>query len=499
MSVQTTDQPMLSIRGVRMQFPGTLALESVDLDIYPGEVVALLGENGAGKSTLAKIIAGVQKPTSGTLEWQGAPFTPGSPAEAFNAGVGMIHQEMQLVPELSVAENVYFGRWPTRNGLVDRAAMEAGSQTKLQQLGFSQPVSTLVRELSVAGQQQVEIARALVVNSKLVILDEPTAALGGEETEALFDRVRELQQEGVSFIYVSHRLAEIAQIATRIVVLRDGTLVATHDSASVSTDQLVAEMVGRAVDRLFPELSTPSETEVISVRQVTAENGQVKPISFEVRGGEIFGIAGLVGAGRTELVRAIAGADPSSTGVVQVLGSTVRPHSVPAAVRAGIVMVPESRKEQGVIVSESIEENIALPNLDLVSDASGFVTGVKIRGLSDGAIDAMGVKGKPAALVSSLSGGNQQKVVIGKWLERKPRVVILDEPTRGIDVGARAAIYDVIVGLAADDVAVILVSSDLEEVLGLSHRVMVLSRGESRGVLERAEATPEAVMTLATH
>ncbi|MGC4154030.1 MAG: sugar ABC transporter ATP-binding protein [Propionicimonas sp.] len=492
-------EPILTVRGAVMRFPGTLALDSVDLDIYPGEVVALLGENGAGKSTLAKIIAGVQAPTAGVMTWLGKPYEPGGPADAIGNGIGMIHQEMQLLPDLTVAENCFVGRWPMKAGRLDQKAMSDAARAKLAELGFERPMSTLVRELSVAGQQQVEIARALLMDTRLLILDEPTAALGDDETEALFDCVRQLQREGVSFIYVSHRLAEIAKIATRIVVLRDGEWVASHDRADVPTEQLVAEMVGRSVERLFPPVESPREEIVLSVRGLSAAGGFVRDIDFDVHAGEVFGIAGLVGAGRTELVRAIAGADPSAHGAVTVAGGGVRAHSVAAAVAKGLVMIPEDRKQQGVIVPMTIHDNLVLPNFDRVSSAAGWVLPSRTKPFTQAAIAEMGVKGKAEWPVGTLSGGNQQKVVLGKWLARSPRVVVLDEPTRGIDVGARAAIYEVIAGLSREGVAVIVVSSDLEEVLGLSHRVMVLSRGESRGILPRDEATAERVMHLATH
>ncbi|MGC3955935.1 MAG: sugar ABC transporter ATP-binding protein [Propionicimonas sp.] len=492
-------EPILTVRGAVMRFPGTLALDGVDLDIYPGEVVALLGENGAGKSTLAKIIAGVQPPTEGTMTWLGRPYQPSGPADAIGNGIGMIHQEMQLLPDLTVAENCFVGRWPMKGGRLDQKAMSEAARAKLAELGFERPMGTLVRQLSVAGQQQVEIARALLMDTKLLILDEPTAALGDDETEALFSCVRQLQREGVSFIYVSHRLAEIARIATRIVVLRDGEWVASHDRPDVPTDQLVAEMVGRSVERLFPPVEQPREQVVLSVRRMSAANGFVRDIDFEVHAGEVFGIAGLVGAGRTELVRAIAGADPSAQGEVRVADGPVPAHSVSAAVGRGLVMIPEDRKQQGVIVPMTIHDNLVLPNFDRVANSAGWVLPGRTRPFAQAAILELGVKGKAEWAVGNLSGGNQQKVVLGKWLARSPKVVVLDEPTRGIDVGARAAIYDVIAGLSKEGVAVIVVSSDLEEVLGLSHRVMVLSRGRNRGVLPREEATAERVMYLATH
>ncbi|MDO8107181.1 sugar ABC transporter ATP-binding protein [Isoptericola sp. b441] len=493
----TTSDDGLVVRGVTKQYPGTRALHDVDVHVGPGECVALLGENGAGKSTLAGIIAGITQPTEGTMLWHGEPFAPASPSDSIAAGVGLIHQEMRLLPDLSVAENVLVGRWPTRSGgWVSRGQMRARAQEKLEQLGFTQSMDVPVRTLSVAGQQQVEIAKALMLDAKLLILDEPTAALGAHETEALFERIHLLKADGVSFIYVSHRLAEIRQIADRIVVLRDGEKVAEHATADVPQDQLIKEMVGRSVDRLFPEVRPPADRVVLEVESLSSPTGRFRDISFEVRAGEVFGIAGIVGAGRTELVRAITGADPSH-GTVRVDGAEVRRHSVQGAIKAGMVMIPEDRKGQGVIVPDTIQDNVVIANLDRIAPG-GWLAPRKARQTAAHAVERFGVKGKPEHLVSSLSGGNQQKVVLAKWLERGPKVVILDEPTRGIDVGARASIYDVITELSRAGVAIVVVSSDLDEVLGLSHRVMVLSRGTDRGVLERDEAEAARVIELAT-
>jgi len=493
----TADNRGLQVRGATKEYPGTVAVQNVDLDILPGEVVALLGENGAGKSTLSSIIAGVTQPTTGTMTWNGEPYAPTTPGDAIAAGIGLIHQEMRLLPDLSVAENVLVGRWPMRRGFLDAKSMREEARAQLQRLGFKGSMDTAVRDLSVAGQQQVEIAKALMLDASLLILDEPTAALGQSETDALFECVRSLQAEGVSFIYVSHRLAEIAQIATRIVVLRDGRKIKEHASGEVSPTQLVEEMVGRPVDRLFPEVPPPSEEVVLQIRDLQDKAGTFKDVSFEVRAGEIFGIAGIVGAGRTELVRAIAGAQHRSGGSVEIDGKILKPDDPRAAIRSGIVLIPEDRKQQGLVVSDTIENNIALPNLAKIG-SGGWVAPSKVRKLATAVANGIGMKGNVALPVGSLSGGNQQKVVIGKWLERDPRLVILDEPTRGIDVGARASIYEVIAELARNGNAVIVVSSDLEEVLGLAHRVMVLARGQNQGILDPHEASPTRVMELAT-
>ena len=483
----------LIVKGVSKRFDATQALDQIDLEVKPGEVVALLGENGAGKSTLSNIIAGTFPPDTGSMQWQGRPYAPAEPGEAIAAGIGMIHQELRLLPDLSVAENVFIGRWPMKGGRIDREQMNARAAAQLQRLGLDIPPERNVRSLRVAAQQQVEIAKALTLDAKLLLLDEPTAALGAEETEHLFAVIDQLRTEGVSFIYVSHRLEEIARIADRIVVLRDGRWVASHESAQVPVSQLIEDMVGRNLDRLFPAADEPGSEEVLQVNGLTG-NG-FRDVSFSVRAGEILGIAGIVGAGRTELVRAIAGADPVAAGSVSVNGTPLRLGDPLTAIRAGIALVPEDRKAEGIVLDMPIADNIAVTNLDRLAEG-GWVKPGRVRATAQSAIARLQVKGAPEQHVRALSGGNQQKVVIAKWLERKPKVIILDEPTRGIDMGARAAIYEVIADLARAGMAVVVVSSELEEVLGLSHRVMVLSRGEQRGILE--DPTDHTVMELAT-
>ncbi|MCQ8280066.1 sugar ABC transporter ATP-binding protein [Acetobacteraceae bacterium KSS8] len=487
----------LLLRGIRKAFGTNIVLHGIDLSIRPGEMVALLGENGAGKSTLSSIIAGLNRPDAGEMEWEGRAYAPDNPGDALENGIGLIHQEMKLLPDLSIAENVFVGRLPMRGGRVDRAWMRERAGAHLRALGLDVSPDRLVRGLSVAAQQQVEIAKALTLGARLLILDEPTAALGLAETEHLFAQVRRLKNEGVSFLYVSHRLEEIAQICDRIVVLRDGHLVATHDTAQVPVPVLLRDMVGRSIDRIFPSVQPPDTREVIHVDTLSSKSGAFRDVSFSVHAGEVFGIAGIVGAGRTELVRAIAGADPVSSGAIVLDGEALRTGQPDEAIRRGIVLVPEDRKGQGVVLDHSIADNLALGNADRIA-RSGWLTPDTVSRFAQELVQRLGVKGRPEQSARSLSGGNQQKVVIARWVARSPRVFILDEPTRGIDMGARAAIYDLIAGLAAQGMAVIVVSSDLEEVLGLSHRVMVLARGRQMGVLPRAEASNVRVMELAT-
>src|SRR3954454_19592721 len=427
----------LVVRGASQRFGATQALDHIDLDVRPGEVVALLGENGAGKSTLSNIIAGTFLPDTGSMQWQGRPYAPAAPGDAIAAGIGMIHQELRLLPDLSVAENVFIGRWPMTGGRVDREQMNRRAAEQLKRLGLDISPTRTVRSLRVAAQQQVEIAKALTLDAELLLLDEPTAALGAEETESLFAVIEQLRREGVSFIYVSHRLEEIARIADRVVVLRDGRWVASHDTAQVPVPQLIEDMGGRNLEQICPDTGAPTGGEVLRVEGLSGVGFQ--DISFSVREGEVLGIAGIVGAGRTELVRAIAGADPVASGTVTVDGRPLALGDPKAAIRAGVALVPEDRKAEGIILDLPIADNVALCNLDRLSDG-GWVRPARVRAVAEHAIAKLQVKGAPEHPVRSLSGGNQQKAVIAKWLEPQPRVIILDEPTRGIDMGARAAI-----------------------------------------------------------
>ncbi|MFD1745440.1 sugar ABC transporter ATP-binding protein [Rhizobium helianthi] len=489
-------EPLLSLKGVSKSYGPVQVLHKMDLDIYPGEVVALLGENGAGKSTLSGIIAGSRTPSEGSMTWLGKPYAPASPREAIDKGVVLIHQELQLLPELSIAENVFIGRWPMKNGVLDRADMVRRAQEQLARLNLHIPATRKVAGLSTANQQLIEIAKALALNARLMILDEPTAALGGAETEALFEQVRKLRAEGVGIIYISHRMEEIAKIADRIVVLRDGHRVNEFADSKTPVRTIVESMVGRSLERMFPPLPQPESRKVLEVKSLTGADGAFENVSFDVHEGEILGIAGLIGAGRTELVRCICGADPVRGGEVCLNGEVLKLSSPADAIEKGLVMVPEDRKLQGLVVQHQIGENVAYANLDRFE--GGWITRSKKSALVDKAISAFGVKGKADQSASDLSGGNQQKVVIAKWLIRNPKVVVLDEPTRGIDVGARAGIYDIISGLARQGVAVIVVSSDLEEVLGVSNRILVLAQGRQTGILDHDKANDVSIMELAT-
>lgn len=490
--------PILVLKNIYKSFGAIEVLHGVDLEVCPGEVVALLGENGAGKSTLSNIISGTILPTSGEMSWQGEPYAPTSPREAIDAGVGMIHQELLLLPHLSIAENVFVGRYPMKWGRVDRREMQRRAKTGLQRLGLEVSPRRVVHGLSTASQQLIEIAKALTLNARLLILDEPTAALGGEETKLLFKQIERLKADGVGIIYISHRLEEIKQIADRIVVMRDGEKVQQFETAAdIPVRSIVEAMVGRDMDQMFPALASPEDDTLLEVRNLNSGLGHFHDVNFSVRRGEIFGIAGLVGAGRTELVRAIAGADSIADGSVVLNGVDITPRSPREAIDNGIILVPEDRKLQGVVLSHSIANNIAYSNFESVSTA-GWINNSRVGRFADDNIRKFGVKGRGHQNAGEMSGGNQQKVVIAKWLARNPKVVLLDEPTRGIDVGARSSIYEIIHALAAKGVAVVVVSSDLEEVLGVSNRILVMAAGRQTGILEHADANDVSVMELAT-
>ncbi|QUX95219.1 sugar ABC transporter [Marinomonas sp. CT5] len=493
----TERKPILTLRQIRKSFGPTEVLHGIDLEVYPGEVVALLGENGAGKSTTSNIIAGGFHQSSGEMTWMGEAYSPNSPREAINSGLVLIHQELRLLEHLSIAENVFIGRWPSKGGFVSRREMEQRAQAQIERLGLNISASTLVRGLSTANQQLIEIAKALALNAKLLILDEPTAALGGAETELLFKQIERLKADGVGIIYISHRLEEIRKVADRLVVMRDGNTVENFDTGDVPIRTIVESMVGRDLNQMFPAIPVPQDEICIEVKNLSSPSGTFHDINFSVKKGEIFGIAGLIGAGRTEMVRAITGADPIAAGQVFLHGKDITPKTPTSSIENGVVLVPEDRKLQGLVLDHSIEDNIAYANLSTISKF-GFIRPGSIKKYSAAGIARFGVKGSGGQNAGEMSGGNQQKVILAKWLAKDPKVVVLDEPTRGIDVGARSSIYEIIVELANKGIAVIVVSSDLEEVLGISNRIMVMAEGKMTGILDRDKANDVSVMELAT-
>ncbi|MFE7117639.1 sugar ABC transporter ATP-binding protein [Streptomyces sp. NPDC057654] len=489
---------LLRLDGVRKTFPGVVALDGVDFDLRAGEVHVLLGENGAGKSTLVKMVSGAHRPDAGRILVGGEPVRIHGAQDAERHGIAAIHQEFNLVPDLSVAENIFLGRQPRRLGFIDRKAMERAAADLLGRVGVDVPPRTRVRELGIARLQMVEIAKALSLDARVLIMDEPTAVLTADEGEKLFRIVRTLRGNGVGVVFITHHLEEIAALGDRVTVLRDGRSVA-QVPAGTPHDELVRLMVGRSIEAQYPRESTGAEPAAAPLLRVAGltRSGSFQDIAFEVRPGEVVGLAGLVGAGRTEVVRAVFGADPYDAGTVEMAGRPLPRHDVNAALEAGIGLVPEDRKGQGLLPDASVHDNLNLVTLGRATRA-GFVDRAGRRRATAEIAERLGVR--MASLdqhVRTLSGGNQQKVVIGKWLLAASKLLILDEPTRGVDVGAKVEIYRLINELTASGHAVLMVSSDLPEVLGMSDRVLVMAQGRIAGELAAGDATQDAVMALA--
>lgn len=474
-------------------------LGDIDLSLYRGEVLALTGENGAGKSTLSKIIGGLEVPTTGHMQYQGQAYQPGSRAAAERAGVRMVMQELNLLPTLTVAENLFLDNLPSRAGWINRRRLRQMAQEAMAQVGLEAiDPDTPVGELGIGHQQMVEIARNLVGDCRVLIFDEPTAMLTAREVELLFTQIERLQQRGVAIVYISHRLEELKRIAQRIAVLRDGKLVCVEPMDHYSSAQLVNLMVGRELAEHIDLGQRQIGAPLLKVNGLSRAD-KVREVSFEVRSGEIFGISGLIGAGRTELLRLIYGADRADSGSIE-LGSPLRAvqiHSPTAAVREGIALITEDRKGEGLLLSQSISANIALGNLPAISRA-GVLDGAAERALAQRQISAMRIRSSsPDQAVGELSGGNQQKVVIGRWLERDCSVVLFDEPTRGIDVGAKFDIYGLLAELARQGKALVVVSSDLRELMLICDRIAVLSAGRLIDTFEREHWTQDQLLAAA--
>jgi rhamnose transport system ATP-binding protein len=493
-----TDAPVLRVRDVSKSFGAVAAVQNVSFDLYGGEAHALVGENGAGKSTLVKMLAGVHRPDSGTLELDGAPIELATPADAKAAGIAVIYQEPTLFPDLSVAENIAMGRQPLgRFKTIDRAAMQRQAEQLFARLGVSIAPNRPARGLSIADQQLVEIAKALSADARVVVMDEPTAALTGVEVERLFAVARSLRDDGASLMFISHRFEEITALCEKVTILRDGKHVSTDPLAGLSVDEMVRRMVGRDLDALFPKQEVTPGAVVLSVRGLRRDPVFVD-IDFEVRAGEIVALAGLVGSGRSEVVQSIFGVDPRDGGTVEVGGRKLRPGSPRAAMAAGVALVPEDRRQQGLLMELSIERNVTLPRSRALSQL-GFLTGSSERRSAKEWTTRLKTKyGRLSDEVGTLSGGNQQKVVLAKWLSMAPKLLIVDEPTRGIDVGTKAEVHRLMSSLAAEGVAVLMVSSELPEVLGMADRVLVMREGRLVAALDRADATEESVMFAAT-
>lgn len=500
----SVSSPLLQVRNVSKSFPGVQALDGVSLTVEAGEVLAVVGENGAGKSTLMKILAGIYQPDRGEINLGGASVRFTSVAEALAAGVSLIHQELNLAENLSVSANLFLGRESTWAGplrLLNGSAMNEAARVFLARLGLECDPRTRVSDLTIGQRQLVEIGRALTMRARILILDEPTSSLTQRETDRLFEVIARLKSEGVGIVYISHRLGEVRQIADRVEVLRDGRNAGRLDRADVTHDRLVRLMVGRDIQQFFqkhPVITPPGSVPRLIAQDVCYERGPATPVSFALHAGEIVGMAGLVGAGRTELAEALFGIRPITRGVVLLNNRPLSPRHPRDAIDAGLALVPEDRRLYGLLLDDSIQHNIGLPNLDRLSFLRMVANG-REEELAEAMTKTLSVRSTGIRQSAGvLSGGNQQKVVLAKWLARKPKCLILDEPTRGIDVGAKSEIYALMDRLARDGLAILMISSDLEEILNMSDRVLVMHEGRLAGELKREQLSEEAVMQLAT-
>ena len=493
-------EAFLSLDGIRKVYPGVVALSGFSMSVRPGEVIGLVGENGAGKSTLMKILGGVIAPDSGTITIDGVERPSLSVADSMKAGIAFVHQELNLFDNLDVAANVFIGREPRMGGilrLVDTDKQRQMVAPLLKRVGANFSPSTPVAALSLAQRQMVEIAKALSVDARLVILDEPTSSLPLSETDKLLEVIAALKADGIAVIFISHRLHEIERAADRVIVLRDGTLAGTLGKAEIEHERMVKLMIGRDITAQASVAARPAGAVALSAVEVRTATYPAQPVSLEISNGEILGLAGLVGSGRTELARAIFGIDPIFGGHFELNGERFRPTHSSQAVARGIFLVPEDRKGAGILLDLPIVENISLPNLPIHAD--GFmVSAVKETRTAETQRRNLGIKAPQIKTrTGALSGGNQQKVVLAKWLAMQPKVIILDEPTRGIDIGAKAEIYRLMRELADAGVALLMISSDMEEVIGVSDRIAVMHEGRISGILDRPQFSEENVLQLA--
>jgi ribose transport system ATP-binding protein len=501
MTATASIAPLLELKSITKRFPGVLALSNVSFTVGQAEVVALIGENGAGKSTLMKTLGGVHQPDEGDIFFDGKKVAITKVADAIALGIGFVHQELNVLDNLDVAANIFLGREPFVGGplrLVDQRRMWTESEIYLKRLGLAISPKTLVRELSIAQQQMVEIAKALSQNARVIIMDEPTSSLTLTETDRLLATIKELRASGVSVIYISHRLGEIEQIADRAVALRDGRNAGELGKVDVKHEKMVALMVGRKLEDLFVKGKGPQERGYFQVEGLRTPYRPHHRISFDVAKGEILGFAGLVGAGRSEMAQAVFGVEPPIEGTLRLGGQELKIRNAREAINAGIYLVPEDRRHTGLITSMTVRENITMPGLRRYSPGL-LVKRALEEEVSKREVVSLRVKTPSIeALAMNLSGGNQQKVVLGKWLSLTPKLMIFDEPTRGIDVGAKSEIYRLMRELADRGVAIIMISSDMEEVLGVSDRVAVMHEGDITGFLPREQFSEKAIMHLAT-
>jgi ribose transport system ATP-binding protein len=496
-------QPLLTMRGIDKSFPGVHALRSVNLDLCAGEVHALLGENGAGKSTLIRVLGGAHSLDEGTIEIDGQAVSVDSPQASQAAGISIIYQEFNLVPALTVRENVFLGQEPSRLSIIPVEQERKRARELFAKIGVTIDLDALVRDLTIADQQVVEIAKALATDARIIVMDEPTAALSPNEVEGLFTIIRDLRAQGIGIVYVSHRLVEIFEIADRVTVLRDGGLVGTRPITELTRESMIEMMVGRKLENEFPvrESRQPSEAGSASGGLVVdnlCRGHAVRNISFQVRRGEIVALTGLVGAGRTETVRLIFGADRRDSGEISLDGEKLAIRKPRDAIAAGICLLTEDRKHQGLVLKRSVLENFGLPNMSLFAPR-GWIDQKRERSAFDGYVKQLQIKvASRDQLAANLSGGNQQKVVLARWLERNAEVIIFDEPTRGIDVGAKYEIYLLMNELAAKGKVVLMISSELPEVIGMADRILVMHEGRITGeIADCRAATQEQIMDLA--
>jgi rhamnose transport system ATP-binding protein len=500
--------PLLALSGVSKSFGAVAALRDVRLELVSGEAHAVVGENGAGKSTLVKILAGVHRPDTGTVLLDGVPVDFGGPADARAAGIAVIYQEPTLFPDLSVAENIFMGRQPLRgkggegkgNGWdrrIDHAAMRAQARELFDRLGIALDPARPARGLSIADQQLVEIAKAISLQARILVMDEPTAALSGVEVDRLFAVARSLRDAGAAVLFISHRFDEVFALCQRVTIMRDGAWVSTDPIADIDIETVVRRMVGRDVSSLYPKQDTVPGEVVLDVRGLTSV-GVFSDVSFDVRAGEIVALAGLVGAGRSEVIRAVFGIDGYDAGEVRVGGERLKPGRPAAAIEAGLALVPEDRRQQGLVMELSVERNATLARRWALARLGILPPGAERREAANWAGRLQVKAGQLSDAVSTLSGGNQQKVVLAKWLSTRPKVLLVDEPTRGIDIGTKAEVHRLLSELASEGVAVLMVSSELPEVLGMADRVLVMHEGRLVSQIARTDATEESVMFAAT-
>ncbi len=489
---------IVELDNITKEFPGVKALDHVQFNLKRGEVLAFLGENGAGKSTLMKILSGIYSKDEGTIKVDGKVIDSMSPKEAQELGIAIIHQELNMCAHLSVAENIFLGREKTKSGVLSNKEMKQESLEILKRLNIDIDPETIVGSLPVSKQQMVEIAKALSTNARILIMDEPTSALTSAEIDELFRIIRQLKQEGCAIVYISHRLEELQHITDRVTILRDGHYVTTLDFQETDLERIVSFMVGREITEKFPRVSCKKGKKILEIRKLNAGK-LVRDVDLELYEGEIVGIAGLMGAGRTETTRAIFGVDPKESGEIILDGKTIEIQRPIDAIKSGIVLAPEDRKKDGLCTKLSVGDNIALPNLDILCDRLGVVNMKKQQGMVEKSVSDLKIKLAGVEVnAGSLSGGNQQKVVVGKWLARNSRVVIFDEPTRGIDVAAKVEIYNLMNQLKQQGIGVMFVSSEMPEIMGISDRIVVMCDGRITGELLPEEATQDKILRYAT-